>query len=106
MEEEIRLGTLKVVGEEPHQLTALTYKDEKGGKVRPIRDYSSAPHDGTSVNAHWPSRHFKMMGLHDAYALMTPYCYMAKVDIKSAFRTVSVPTTRPAGCALLRLGSE
>ena len=89
VEEEIRLGILKVVGDEPHQLTALTYKDEKGGKVRPIRDYS-APHDGTSVNAHWPSRHFKMMGLHDAYPLMTPHCYMAKVDIKSAFRTVSV----------------
>lgn len=89
VEEEIRLGILRVVGEEPHQLTALTFKDEKGGKVRPIRDYS-APHDGTSVNAQWPSRHFKMMGLQDAYTLMTPHCYMAKVDIKSAFRTVSV----------------
>ena len=89
VDEEIRLGILRVVGTEPHQLTALTYKDEKGGKVRPIRDYS-APHDGTAVNAHWPSRHFKMMGLQDAYTLMTPLCYMAKVDIKSAFRTVSV----------------
>jgi hypothetical protein len=89
VEEEIRLGILRVLGDEPHQLTPLTYKDEAGGKVRPIRDYS-APHDGTSVNAHWPSRHFRMMGLHDAYALMRPHCYMAKVDIKGAFRTVSV----------------
>ena len=89
VDEEIRLGILKVVSKEPRHLTALTFKDEAQGKVRPIRDYS-APHDGTSVNAHWPSRHFRMMGLQDAYTLMTPHCYMAKVDIKSAFRTVSV----------------
>ena len=90
VDEEIRLGILRVLGEEPHQLTPLTYKDEANGtKVRPIRDYS-APHDGTSANAHWPTRHFRMMGLTDAYALMMPYCYMAKVDIKGAFRTVSV----------------
>jgi hypothetical protein len=31
-----------------------------------------------------------MMGLDDAYAAMTPKCFMAKVDIQSAFRAVSV----------------
>ena len=51
-EAEIRAGILRVVGEEPRHLTALTFNNEaKGSKVRPIRDYS-APHDGTSVNAH------------------------------------------------------
>jgi len=32
------------------------------------------------------------MGLHDAYTLRTPFCHMAKVDIKRAFRTASVRT--------------
>ena len=83
--------------ERPRHCTPMTYKEEAAGKIRPIRDYS-APHDGTSVNDQKPATHFRMMGMKDAYACMTPGCYMAKADIKAAFRTVAV---RPEHQAVL-----
>ena len=90
---ELAEGILYELPSPPRQCTPLTYKEEAEGKIRTIRDYS-APHDGrTSVNDQRPAAHFRMMGMQDAYACMTPRCFMAKVDIKAAFRTVAV---RPA----------
>jgi hypothetical protein len=87
LDAECKAGILRRVEEKPKYLTALNAKVEKD-KIRTLCDYS-AP-DGKSINAHADARHFSMMSHEDAYALMRPNYYMAKVDIKSAFRTVGV----------------
>lgn len=80
-------GILQRVHTKPDHVTALHAKVEKD-KIRTLCDYS-APDSG-SINDHADARHFHMMSHEDAYALMRPGHYMAKVDIKSAFRTVGV----------------
>jgi len=80
-------GLLLEVVERPTHVTALHAKEEKD-KVRTICDYSMP--EGRSINDQADARHFSMMSHEHAYALMQPYHWMAKVDIKSAFRTVGV----------------
>lgn len=80
-------GLLVEVAARPAHVTALHAKQEKD-KVRTICDYSMP--EGRSINDVSDARHFSMMSHEHAYALMQPYHYMAKVDIKSAFRTVGV----------------
>lgn len=87
LDAECQAGILKRVHETPSYVTALHAKVEKD-KIRTLCDYSK-PEAG-SVNSHADARHFTMMSHESAYALMRPYHFMAKVDIKAAFRTVGV----------------
>lgn len=64
------------------------YVRETAEKLRIISDFKVPI--GASINSVADCRTFKMMGLEDAYALMRPRFFMAKVDISSAFRTVGV----------------
>ena len=86
---ECEAGMLRLHPQPPPRLTAIYAKSEaQGTKIRTICDYSQP--EGQSVNKYADARTFQMMTHQDAYALMRPYGYMGKVDIKSAFRTVGV----------------
>lgn len=87
LDAECESGALRRTQQRPQYLTALHAKEEKD-KIRTLCDYS-AP-EGKAINDYADARHFTMMSHEDAYALMRPNAYMAKVDIKSAFRTVGV----------------
>jgi hypothetical protein len=88
IQQELAQGILIETHEKPRFITALSVKKEAGGKFRILRDCSSP--EGTSVNDHSDAMHFEMMGLRDARDRMRPGWYMAKVDIKAAYRTVGV----------------
>lgn len=88
IEKELAAGILREVGHKPKYITALSTKEEAGDKIRVIRD-CSAP-EGSAVNTHVDTLKFRMMNLKDAQDRMRPGWYMAKVDIKAAFRTIGV----------------
>lgn len=83
--EELQAGMLRELDERPRCLTALHAKVE-ADKIRVLRDYKRP--EGLAINEHADAARFRMMRFEDAYPLMQPRCYMAKVDIKAAFRTV------------------
>lgn len=87
IEKELAAGILREVTEKPAHITALSVKEETD-KIRVIRD-CSAP-EGGAVNTHVDTLKFTMMNLRDAQERMRPGWYMAKVDIKAAFRTIGV----------------
>lgn len=68
-------------------------------KMRIISDFRVPV--GASINEQADARKFRMMGLKDAYTLMRPHYFMAKVDVKEAFRTVGC---LPEHCELLSFG--
>lgn len=84
---ELEQGIIEELQHKPAHLIPLFTKRE-ADKIRPLKDYS-APH-GASVNTYADANTFSMMSLEDAYALMKPRAWMAKVDIHDAFRTVGV----------------
>lgn len=88
IESELARGVLIEVTHKPQYLTALSVKQEAAGKVRVLRD-CSAP-EGNAANDHVDALHYTMMDVRDAQAAMRPRRWMAKVDIKAAFRTVGV----------------
>lgn len=88
IEKELEAGILREVSDKPAHITALSTKEEAGDKIRVIRD-CSAP-EGRAVNTHVDTLKFTMMNLRDAQERMRPGWYMAKVDIKAAFRTIGV----------------
>ena len=85
---ELAAGILQQVQTKPAHITALATKEEAAGKIRVLRDCSKP--DGGAINDHADAQHFKMQGIEEAQAHMRPHAYMAKVDIKAAFRTVGV----------------
>jgi hypothetical protein len=84
---ELQQGIIRQLPHRPDHITALFTKHE-ADKIRPLKDYSAPK--GDSVNSYADARKFSMMSLEDAYALLKPAAYMAKVDISDAFRTVGV----------------
>lgn len=87
IEDDLAGGLIVEVESPPRWLHPL-YVRETPEKLRLISDFKVPI--GASVNSVADCRKFRMMGLEDAYALLRPHCYMAKVDVSSAFRTVGV----------------
>ena len=87
IEKDLQGGLIVEVAEKPRHITAI-YGKEEADKVRPIEDFKQP--QGGSINDHAKARKFRMMSHQDAFALMRPKHWMAKLDIKSAFRTVGV----------------
>jgi len=85
--DELAAGIIREINHRPRHVSALHGKVEKD-KIRPLRDYKAPL--GASVNSNSHTRRFTMMSMDDALACMTPHCFMSKVDIKAAFRTVGV----------------
>ena len=91
---EIEMGNSIVVLQPPEIISPIGVIPKPDGGVRLIHDCSRP--DGLSVNdycsADWKQ---KFSTVDDAASLVTPGCFMAKVDLKSAYR--SVPISQPAG---------
>ena len=88
---EVAAGILIEVTRKPAHITALATKEEAAGKIRVLRDCSKP--DKGAINDYADAQHFQMQGIEEALAHMQPRAYMAKVDIKAAFRTVGVHPT-------------
>ena len=83
---EIGMGNYEVVTEPPDIISPLGVLEKPDGGVRLIHDCSMPP--GRAVNDYstegW---HLKFARVDDAAALVTEGCFMAKVDISSAYST-------------------
>lgn len=85
---ELAAGRIYELPARPPHLTAIWGKEEGPVKVRIITDFSQQ--EGASVNDFTDNLHFSMQSHDDAFALLTPGAYMAKVDVAQAYRTVGV----------------
>ena len=92
---ELAAGRIQRVSYVPAHLTPI-YGKEEPEKIRIITDFS-APR-GLALNDQTDAMHFSMMSHQDAFALLRPGSYMAKLDISKAYRTVGV---RPSQWHLL-----
>ncbi|MEW8547701.1 MAG: reverse transcriptase domain-containing protein [Candidatus Thiodiazotropha sp.] len=88
---EIEKGNYIVVSQPPEIISPIGVIPKPDGGVRLIHDCSRP--DGLSVNdyctADWKQ---KFSTVDDAASLVTPGCFMAKVDLKSAYRSVPIST--------------
>jgi len=86
---EVEEGRYEIVGEKPKVVSALGVIPKSSGGIRLIHDasrpYGAALNDYAETEAKQ-----KFQSLEDAVQLMTPGCYLAKVDLKSAYRYVAV----------------
>lgn len=86
---EIESGNYVVCKEEPLIISPMAAIPKRDGGVRLIHDCSRPI--GSSVNDHCSADwHQKFARIDDAADLMSPGCYFAKVDLKSAYRSVSI----------------
>lgn len=76
----------KVVTEKPVIVSALGAIPKSNGDYRLIHD-ASRP-SGQAVNDFWEKEPFQYQTIQDAVDIITPGCYMAKVDLESAYRCV------------------
>ena len=86
---EIAEGRYVITAEKPKVISAMGAIDKPDGTVRLIHDCSRP--QGRAVNDYAlksPKQRFQT--INDALNLMTPNCYMAKVDLKSAYRSVAL----------------
>lgn len=96
LRKEIDAGYIVFLDHKPRWLSPIHGKKE-ATKVRLLRDFSVP--EGRAINDFANNRPFKMMQHEDAYALMRPYAFMAKVDVANAYRTVGIhPADRKLTC--------
>ena len=86
---EIEMGHYKVVSDPPDIISPIAVIPKPDGGVRLIHDCSRP--DGLAVNDYctsdWKQKFAKV---DDAAKLVTPGCFMAKVDLKQAYRSVPI----------------
>ena len=95
--EEIKLGRIAGPFTLPpfrnFKISPLSLREKANGKVRLLHNLT-APYDEDSVNLCIPDKHAKVTyaSIADATAIIAtmPGCYLAKADIKSAFRLVPI----------------
>ena len=88
---ELDHGHYKVATERPRIISALGAipKGPKGsGKIRLIHDCAKPV--GRAVNDYAPVDSFKFQGLQDAVNMITPGCYLMKLDLSQAYRVVKL----------------
>ena len=86
---ELAEGRYVITAEKPKVISAMGAIDKSDGTVRLIHDCSRP--QGRAVNDYAlksPKQRFQT--INDALNLMTPNCYMAKVDLKSAYRSIAL----------------
>jgi len=88
---ELENGHYKIVDEKPFIISALGAIHKKQSKVRLIHDCSRPP--GFAINDFAHPEHFKYQSITDAIKLITPNCYMAKLDLQNAYRSVKIHPT-------------
>jgi hypothetical protein len=100
LSDELLAGRIRIVQDRPSHLTAIYGKEEKDS-VRIISDFSAPV--GGSLNDHTDNMHFTMLSHEDAFALLKPGAFMAKLDIRKAYRAIGV---RPSQWHLLSFAWE
>ena len=89
VKKEIEAGNYVICDSKPAIISPMAAIPKPDGGVRLIHDCSRPT--GMAVNdycsADW---HQKFSRVDDAASLMTPGCYMAKVDLRSAYRSVKI----------------
>ena len=86
---EIGMGNYEVVSEPPDIISPLGVLEKPDGGIRLIHDCSMPP--GQAVNDYSTEEwHQRFARVDDAAALITEGCFMAKVDIQSAYRHVPI----------------
>ena len=87
--DEIQQGNYVITAKKPTVVSALgAIPKPNSSKVRLIHD-CSRPH-GQAVNNFISIRSFKFQTLDDAIKLLKPNYYMAKIDLKHAYRSVPI----------------
>ena len=87
--EEIRLGRYVVTDTKPTIVSALgAVPKETPGELRVIHD-ASRPHGG-SLNSHAIPEKFTMQNVDSALKLVTPQCWMTKLDLKNGYRICGI----------------
>ena len=86
---EIGMGNYEIVPEPPEIISPIGVIEKPDGGVRLIHDCSVPK--GKAVNDYCTTDwHHRFARVDDAATLVTEGCYMAKVDLKSAYRSVSI----------------
>ena len=88
IKEDLAEGNYVIAGPQPHITSALAAIEKNNGDIRLIHDFSR-PEDN-SVNDFAFKDSCKYQSLDNAIELLTPHSYMAKVDLKSAYRSVEI----------------
>jgi hypothetical protein len=87
--EELVEGRYEIVREKPTIISALGAIRKSNGKIRLIHDASRPV--GMALNDYAQMEYaLKFQSLKDAEALLMPNAYMAKIDLKSAYRSVAI----------------
>ena len=93
--DELREGRYMMTHEKPQIISALGCVPKSDGNIRLIHD--AAHPSGSALNdfsTTMPKQRFQTVG--DALHLMSPGCYFAKVDLKSAYRRIAIhPSNYP-----------
>lgn len=87
---ELAEGFISRVAAKPTCIHALGAVPKGSDSIRPITDCSRP--QGQSVNSHCGTlaKKFQYNSIKDVVSGITPGCYLAVIDIKSAFRSVPV----------------
>lgn len=88
IQEELDNGHYVVVDNKPTFVSALSAVPKPGGDIRLVHDLSQP--EGESVNDFATKQPFSHESVEDAINLIGPQWYMAKVDLKSAYRSVAI----------------
>lgn len=87
IKQEISEGRYIIVHEKPKVISALGAIPKPDGRIRLIHD-CSRPH-GKAVNDYAKIKsHIKYQSVKDAVQLITPGCWLAKIDLQNAYRSV------------------
>lgn len=91
--EEIADGGYVIVDKKPRIVSALSAIPKPDGDIRLVHDYSKPEHQG--VNSYATKDPCKYQSVQDALDLLEPNHYMAKIDLKNAYRSVNIkPSNR------------
>lgn len=86
--QELMEGNYIITQHKPQIISALAAIDKPDGDIRLIHDFSRP--ENRSVNDFALKDYCEYQSLDDAIKLLTPSSYMAKVDLKSAYRSVEI----------------
>lgn len=87
---ELENGHYKIVDDKPLITSALGAipKGLNSSKVRLIHDCSQPT--GQAVNDFARTNHFKYQSIQDAVRMISPNCFLAKLDLQNAYRSVKI----------------
>ena len=90
IKEEIAEGNYIISKTTPLKTSALAAIPKSDGDIRLIHDFSRP--EGYSVNDFAQKDHCAYQSLNDAIKLLSPSAFIAKVDLKAAYRSVPIKT--------------